>query len=327
MLSFGNAILVLHRWVKTAEPWGVLFAVIGLGLAAASFWIERQDRKEDRINRALANFAAGIGRPEALDLLRRSGISLIALRAPDARLPEVDLAGLDITDSDFSGAFLPRSILTGVKLARSNLQDANISGADGSGGDLSFIDARRLSASGTRFAQANLSHADLSGATVSFASFQRADLSCANLRGASASSADFTEAQLSYGEDFSRHLDRFGPSPAVGTTRCSRLNSNGANLSDANLLGATFDNAVLVGTKFDGATLISATFQGADLRFASLFAVSYVPRNSQAGIGFEKAFIQTLKTARLCGTIMPDMSLCHKDCDGKCPFLAEESPL
>jgi hypothetical protein len=79
--------LAAHPYVKEAEPWGIWLAVIGFGFTIWSFQIERADREEDRINRAISLFGDGLGRIDALSVLLRNDVSLEAFKAPKAFLP------------------------------------------------------------------------------------------------------------------------------------------------------------------------------------------------------------------------------------------------
>ena len=93
----------LHRLVKELEPWGILLAVFGFGFTIWTFQVERADREEDRINRAIGQFADGIGRIDAWQVLRRSNVDLRSLRAPNAFLPDADLSGTNLSDAIMFG--------------------------------------------------------------------------------------------------------------------------------------------------------------------------------------------------------------------------------
>lgn len=207
--------------VKAAEPWGVLFAVLALLATIVIFWVERTDREEDRINRAIGQFAEGFGRVDALSVLLRNDVDLRALKAPEAYLPNADLASAILHSADFARADLTRANLNGANLFRADLSAADLAGADLTGADL-----RR----------ANLHEADLIGASLS---------------GARLNQTDFTSADLA--------------------------------------------GADLVGAQLTGANLTGADLTRADLTRANLFRAD-------------------LTATKLCGTIMPDQTVCNRDC-------------
>lgn len=66
----------MHRFLKLVEPWGVGLSVIALALALFQFGVDRNDREEDRVNRALSQFYDGIGRLDALNVLVRNDVDL-----------------------------------------------------------------------------------------------------------------------------------------------------------------------------------------------------------------------------------------------------------
>ena len=218
-------LLAVHRGVRELEPWGILLAVLGLGFTLWSFQIERANREEDRINRAISQFGSGIGRIDALAVLLRNAVDLRALKASNAFLPGAPLIGADLEFADFSDA---------------NLIDANLSNAN---------------LTGVTFRDAYLSGAD----------FSKAILLGADLRDTNLSGADFSDAYL---------VD--------------------ANLSGTNLHEADLSGAILGGANLSGADLSGTYYLGK----ADFFGAE-----------------------RFCATIMPDGSLCNRDCGGDCEFL------
>lgn len=120
----------LHKAVKLLEPWGILLAVIGFGFTIYAFQIERADREEDRINRAIGQFAAGIGRVDAWQVLRRNDVDLKALQAPNAYLPRADMSGANLEGANFAGANFWEADLSGATLDGANLSGANFGNAN-----------------------------------------------------------------------------------------------------------------------------------------------------------------------------------------------------
>ncbi|WP_128377120.1 pentapeptide repeat-containing protein [Streptomyces cavernae] len=98
-----------------------------------------------------------------------------------ADLRGADLAGLSLTQDDFTGADL-----SGADLHQADLTQAEWVGATLAKADLSHAD----------LTQANVSQADLTGANLTGADLTQADLTGARLDGAALSGAQFTQAEL-----------------------------------------------------------------------------------------------------------------------------------
>lgn len=179
-------LLGLHTVVKAAEPWGILLAVIGFGFTIWTFAVERADRSEDRINRALANFVNGIGRVDAMAVLVRNGVSLVGLKAPEALLNEIELVGVDLSGADFSKANFAQS-----NLKRSILKGTNFSGASLSGANFRF--AYLFNAD---FSDASLVETDLSGANLEVADFSNTIIVRANFSNTSLYNTNFRNAEF-----------------------------------------------------------------------------------------------------------------------------------
>jgi len=132
-----------HRTVKEIEPWGILFAVLGLFLSLGAFALDYREKVEERTVRAwqlLTTKAPGnSGKIQALEYLAKrdgfwcdEGDCLITLKT------STPLIGIDLSTEDGKTA----SYLSGANLFHANLQwaslqRANLVGADLSGAKLS----------------------------------------------------------------------------------------------------------------------------------------------------------------------------------------------
>lgn len=182
--------------VKAAEPWGVLFAVLALFATTVIFWVERTDREEDRINRAIGQFAEGFGRIDALSVLLRNNVDLRALKAPEAYLPNSDLASAILPSANLAAADLTRANLTGATLLRADLTGADLTGADLTGADLLRAKLIEADLIGANLSRARLQQTDFTGAVLAGADLVGAQLAGADLTGADLTRADLTRANL-----------------------------------------------------------------------------------------------------------------------------------
>lgn len=169
----------LGTFLKAAEPWGVALTVAGLSLALWQTYIDRRDREEDRINRAISQFADGIGRIDALSVLKRNNVDLRFLNAQGAYLPEADLSGLDLTGVDFTGAQLRGANFSNTIIHQTIFDDSDISLAN--------------------FAQAEISEVSFVGADLTSTTFNdaRFETSESLFVGISLRGTSFLDAQSS----------------------------------------------------------------------------------------------------------------------------------
>lgn len=218
----------LHHRVKEAEPWGILLAVIGLGLSLVAFWIDYSDRVEERTVRAwqlLTTKAPGnSGKIAALEYLKE--------RVP---LVRIDLStSTDATQTRASGVYL-RGInlegadLLGAKFGYADLDNANLRGTNLLGADLGFTNM-----TGVSLRDSNLIGADVTDTFLISADLTRADLALAKLSRSVMSGAILDGAIL-----------------------------NAADLSYADLRGARFDRASVKGATFREANIEDADLSGA----------------------------------------------------------------
>jgi hypothetical protein len=149
---------------------------------------EREDRKQERINRAWSLISASkeketgnIGLVDALETLHRYELhDLTRLKLPGAYLREVKLPRVKLEEADFQDADLVRATLTdaflwGADLRRANLTEANLTDA--------YLGGAKLS--GAYLRSANLEWAELTDADLSFADLEGVEnLDTAELGGA-----------------------------------------------------------------------------------------------------------------------------------------------
>ena len=140
----------LHRAVKVAEPWGILFVVVGLWFTFEQLQDSRSALEEDRVARAwqiVASDAPGnSGKIWALEYLVQSqqeplpGLDL-APRTGEigAFLRGVDLAGADLPNADLRGADLTGANFRDANLADANFEGATLHGADFTGAQITYV--------------------------------------------------------------------------------------------------------------------------------------------------------------------------------------------
>lgn len=186
-----------------------------------------------------------------------------------ARIPQVDLSGSDIRNSDFMGAImhranLSRCMLNPCHLYRANLTQANLSYALLNGANLRGANLTNADFSGADLDRTILSEANLTGANLSRTNLSRAVLTGANL----------TEANLS-----GANLNR---------TALVRTNLTKANLSGCDFYEASLNNCVLDGTKFADAILGYTVLQNCDLSGAE--GLEQVRHDAPSTLGIDSLF-------------------------------------
>lgn len=210
---------------------GVWYTYAALRLTNVAFQEERNDREEDRINRAWALVAAAksegagnVGLIQALQTLASRKIDLTDVRLPGAHLREIDLGGAKLHLAKLHLANLRRADLRHADLWSADLSDANLLDANLSDANLRRADLGRADLVNSKLNGADLFHADLSGANLRGADLRRADLRRANLIGANLTGTILLGARL------------------------FRADLTDAVLSDANLRYATLRGATLCRT-------------------------------------------------------------------------------
>ena len=156
----------------------------------------------------------------------------------------VNLAGFDLTNTNFGGANLTGADLSGATFAGASLRNANLTDAKIRNSDLSGMNGEGLAY--TTLTRTDFTGSDLRVTWVNFfqwAAFDHTNLTNANLAGV--------------------RLDQMGG------------NLPGVIFTGANLRGVTFGNAKLSGVNFAGFDLSNATFGGADLTGADLSGATF----------------------------------------------------
>ena len=166
-----------------------------------------------------------------------------------ARMPQVNLSGADIRNSDLMGAMLQRADLSGCFLNpchmyHANLKQANLSKALMNGANLRGANLSEANLTGVDLDRAVLSGANLTGANLTGANLSRVNLTGANLTGANLTGAVLNRATL---------------------TRSVLAN---ANFEAADFYEAVFHNTDLTGAKMGGSIMGYTVFQKTDLSVA-----------------------------------------------------------
>ena len=253
----------IHRAVVTIEPWGILFVAFALVLSVFQFWLEYEDRVNERAVRAwqlVTTSAPGnSGKRAALEYLNKED-GILCFEWLRGKLQwfhgeeDMDvgclilmkrrekLVGLDLTSSSINaGAVSPGS--SGVFLEDIDLRGAILTGANLNGADLrrsNFTEAHMLA---TQLDDTRLGRSQLNKAYMFRASLKAAHLDNADLTGAVLNSADLTKAAL-----------------------------YNAKLVDSLLMGASLIDTILYSADFTNADLNGANLKGARLDGANLSA-------------------------------------------------------
>lgn len=176
-----------HQAVIAAEPWGILFAVIGLFFSLIAFAFDYSDKIEERKVSAwqlITTKASGnSGKTDALEYLNKlEGIwcnrvdCVVTLKLPES------FHGIDLSPKDSQS----RTYLVGANLRHADFNKAKLNQSDLLNADLW----------GATFKEANLRGANLRGADLSGALFDRADLAGADLSDSKVRTSSFYEANL-----------------------------------------------------------------------------------------------------------------------------------
>lgn len=185
------------------------------------------------------------------------------------RIPQVDLSGADMRDSDFMGAMLRRANLSGCylnpsHLYRANLRETNLSRALLNGANLRGADLRGANLEGTDLDRAVLSEANLTGANL-----RRANLSRTNLDRTNLTEADLTDANLN----------------GAALTRTDLSN---AKLAGTDFYEAIFNDTPVARAKFAGGIVGYTVFQNCDLSGAE--GLGQVRHDAPSTVGVDTIF-------------------------------------
>ena len=186
-----------------------------------------------------------------------------------ARMPQVNLAGADLRDSDLMGAMLPRANLAGCYLNPSHLYHANLTQANLRGALLNGANLR-----GANLTGADLSNADLDRAVLSEANLTGANLAGAKLSRATLTGANLTDADLT-GADLSR----------AAVTQTILVN---ADCKGADFYAAVFHNPDLAGARLGGSMMGYTVFQDCDVSAAQ--GLDQVRHDAPSTIGIDTLY-------------------------------------
>lgn len=186
-----------------------------------------------------------------------------------ARMPQVNLAGADLRDSDLMGAMLPRANLTGCYLNPSHLYHANLTQANLSGALLNGANLR-----GANLTGADLSNVDLDRAVLSDANLTGANLAGANLARTILTGTNLTDANLT-GADLSR--------AAIAQTILVNADCRGADF-----YAAVFHNPDLTGAKFAGSIMGYTVFQDCDI--SGVLGLDQVRHDAPSTVGIDTLY-------------------------------------
>ena len=186
-----------------------------------------------------------------------------------ARMPQVNLSGADIRDSDLMGAMLQRANLEGCSLNPSHLYHANLIQANLSRARLNGANLRGANLSG-----ANLSNADLDLAILSDVNFTGANLEGANLSRTNLTGANLTDATLT-GADLSR----------AALTRTTLVN---ATFKETDFFEAVLHDSEMTGANFGGSIMGYTVFQNCDISGAE--GLDQVRHDAPSTIGIDTLF-------------------------------------
>ena len=202
-------------------------------------------------------------------------LDLNAAYLSHARMPQVNLSGADIRDSDLMGAMLHRANLAGCYLNPCHLYHANLIQANLSRALLNGANLR-----GANLSEADLSNADLDRAVLSDANLTGANLTNANLSRANLTGADFTDATLT-GADLSR----------AGLNRTTMVN---ATLQGTDFYEAIMLSPELTGANFSGSIMGYTVFQDCDLGGAE--GMDQVRHDAPSTVGIDTLFRPAAKS-------------------------------
>ncbi len=160
---------------------------------------------------------------------------------PRADLMESNLSGIFLNRPVLSEANLGNATMRKIKMSHANLRRANLRGADLYAADLSHAILTEADLSGANLAAANLSRADLTRANL-----HGADLSGANCMGARLQEADLSDSILAE-VDF--------PMAFFRKAMVLRANLHKANLCGAYLYEAQIENCDLREAVYDSTTI------------------------------------------------------------------------
>lgn len=173
---------------------------------------------------------------------------------------------------DLSGLQLSESYLPGINFSRANLRDADIAYGSFANSNFNGADMSRVEARNATFMDADLRGAILCDATLADADMRKARMSGANLTSINLNKANLQDVDFS-GSLMPGAMLRLATVFRANFSDCDLSN---ADLSDARLNGVKFLRASLNKALLIGTDLSSADFTGADLRGAQMWKAMLV---------------------------------------------------
>ena len=202
-----------HRLVKELEPWGILLAVVGLGVSITVVMLDMEERRHERDERQRARVVdawqlltteapGNSGKIQALETLIQAGQPLngidlsVPKGLPGAHLERANLAGAILHQANLTDVDLGNANLAGANLIGANLTDANLKSADFYHSSLARANLTNANFTDAFLRNANLTHANLTGASLFRATLTHASLMQADLTGANLSRSNISSSQL-----------------------------------------------------------------------------------------------------------------------------------
>ena len=209
------------------------------------------------------------------------------------RIPQVNLSGADLRDSDFMGAMLRRANLSGcylnpIHFYRADLREANLSRSLMNRANMRGADLRNADLQNADLDQAVLSDANLSGANLTGANLSRTNLDRANLTGADLTNVTFHGANL------------------------ARTNLSEAIFQGTDFYEAIFNETPVTGAKFAGSVIGYTTFRNCNLSDAD--GLAGVQHDAPSTLGID-TFLRSgggLPDAFLEGVGIPESMLVYQ---------------
>ena len=188
----------------------------------------------------------------------------------NADLSGMNLAGVKISDSDFTGAKFPGATLSGIEISNTKLMHADFTGAILEEAKFNF--ANLINAT---FNHARLIKASFFGSTVEHASFLHTNLIEAKFSRVNFSHTDFAHANLTNVEFIEEHFSKtIFRSANLTKAKFTSASFDLAILTNANLKDACFRNATMIDTEPHLCTDFKRVnnIEGADFRGADIFS-------------------------------------------------------
>ncbi|MEA5616590.1 pentapeptide repeat-containing protein [Cronbergia sp. UHCC 0137] len=215
------------------------------------------------VEELLSKYAAGVLDFIGVDLAETnlSGAKLIGINLSQANLSVINLSGANLTEANLSYAKLNVGRLSGANLTDAILNNSSLNVANLMGTNFTHAQMRDASLVRSELIRADLTRADLSDANLNSANLREATLRQTNLRRANLSEANLRSCLLREANLEMANLN---------TTDISCADLSGANLRDSELRQANLCLTNLSGADLSGANLRWADLRGANLRWADL---------------------------------------------------------